>query len=132
MKQKWIKKDGQSFERVAANPVDEDQTNLKKFLDKPSMDVHDKKVVDAYKKRKHLNIKSIKSYKVTKGGNFATERTKFETELTSEMLRTGSWKNEKYKSYNFNAVGQPGTGGHLHPLMRVREQFREIFLEMGF
>lgn len=48
------------------------------------------------------------------------------------MIRTGAYKDTKFKSYNFNAEGIPGTGGHLHPLMRVREQFKEIFLEMGF
>ena len=132
MKQKWIKKDGDKFERVAENPVDEDQANLTKFVENPLLDVHDKKVVDQYKKRKHLNVKSVKSYKVEKGDNFATERVKFETELTAEMLRTGTWKNEKFKKFNFNAEGVPNAGGHLHPLLLVREQFREIFLEMGF
>jgi len=44
---------------------------------------HDNKVVEQYKKRKQLNIKSIKTYKVTKGTNFALERQKLETELTS-------------------------------------------------
>jgi len=48
------------------------------------------------------------------------------------MLRTGAWKESTFKAYNFNAEGVPGTGGHLHPLLLVREQFREIFLEMGF
>jgi len=88
--------------------------------------------VDQYKKRKHLNIKSIKSYEVTKGENFATERVKLETELTASMIRSGSWKDTKYKSFNFNAAGIEGAGGHLHPLMIVREQFKQIFLEMGF
>ena len=132
MKQKWIKKDGDKFERIAENPVDEDQTNLNKFLAEANLDVHPKKVVDQYKKRKHLIVKSVKSYKVTKGANFALERTKFETELTATMLRTGAWKDSKFKSYNFNAEGIAGQGGHLHPLLLVREQFREIFLEMGF
>ena len=132
LKQKWIKKDGDKFERIAQNPVDEDQTNLNKFLQNPSVDAHDKKTLDAYKKRKHLNVKTLKSYKVTKGENFATERKELETELTSDMLRTGDWKNATFKKYNFNALGVAGTGGHLHPLLAVREQFREIFLEMGF
>jgi phenylalanyl-tRNA synthetase alpha chain len=69
---------------------------------------------------------------VTKGANWALERTKFETELTAQMIRSGAWKDAKFKSYNFNAEGTAGTGGHLHPLLCVREQFREIFLEMGF
>ena len=46
MKQKWIKKDGNNFERIAADPKDEDKTNLNKFLDNPNLDAHDKKSVD--------------------------------------------------------------------------------------
>lgn len=65
---------------------------MKKFLENPVLESHDKKIVETYKKRKHLNVKSIKSYEVTKGKNFATERKKLETELTSEMLRLGTWK----------------------------------------
>ena len=71
MKQKWIVKDGGNFKRVAENPVDEDKANLKKFIENPNADGHEKKMVDQYKKRKHLNIKTIKSYKVVKGENFA-------------------------------------------------------------
>ena len=55
-----------------------------------------------------------------------------ETELTSEMLRTGDWKTKAFKRYNFEADAPMGHGGHCHPLMQVREQFKEIFLEMGF
>lgn len=83
MKQKWIVKDGGNFKRVAENPVDEDKTNLNKFLENNKADDHDKKVVDSYKKRKHLNIKSLKFYEVKKGANFALERVKLETELTA-------------------------------------------------
>ena len=132
MKEKWIAKEADKFKRVAENPVDQDKTNLNKFLADPKLESHEKKLVDQYKKRKHLNIKTFKSYQVTKGDNFALERTKFETELTAEMIRKGSWKDAKFKNYNFNAEGIAGTGGHLHPLLMVREQFREIFLEMGF
>ena len=132
MKEKWIKKEGDKFERIAENPEDKDKTQLCEFIKNPNLDLHDKKLVEAYKKRKHLNIKSIKSYKVAKGEHYALERTKFETELTAAMLRSGAWKDAKFKKYNFNAEGSADTGGHLHPLLMVREQFREIFLEMGF
>jgi len=67
MKMKWIKKEGDKFERIVENLVDEDKTCLNKFLEDPTLESHDKKVVENYKKRKHLNIKSIKSYKVLKG-----------------------------------------------------------------
>ena len=48
------------------------------------------------------------------------------------MLRTGAWKNLKFKNYNYQAVGAQLNGGHLHPLLQVREQFKEIFVQMGF
>ncbi|KAI3360174.1 hypothetical protein L3Q82_014496 [Scortum barcoo] len=44
----------------------------------------------------------------------------------------GSWKEKKFKPYNFEAMGVAPDCGHLHPLMKVRTQFRQIFLEMGF
>ena len=121
MKQKWIKKEGEKFERIAENPVDEDQTQLNAFLANPTLEAHDKKAVENYKKRKHLNVKNVKSYKVSKGANFALERIKFETELTAAMIRSGAWKDAKFKNYNFNSEGIASTGGHLHPLLLVRE-----------
>ena len=48
------------------------------------------------------------------------------------MLRTGTWKDTQFKKYNFSAEGLPVSGGALHPLLKVRSFFREIFLEMGF
>ena len=71
MKQKWIKKEGKGFVRVAEKIEDQDQKNLKSFVDNPMADSHDKKLVAEYKKRKHLNIKAIKSYTVSKGVQFA-------------------------------------------------------------
>ena len=55
-----------------------------------------------------------------------------ETDLTVDMIRSGAWKEAQFKKFNFNAQGQTPDGGHLHPLLKVRAQFREILLEMGF
>ena len=38
----------------------------------------------------------------------------------------------KFKPYNFTSLGANVGGGHLHPLMKVRKEFRMILLEMGF
>lgn len=70
MKQKWVKKNGNELERIAESPVDVDKDQLQKFIADPNPDSHEKKVIDNYKKRKHLNVKSTKSYKVTKGADF--------------------------------------------------------------
>lgn len=121
MKEKWIKKDGNQYEKIVAAPVDKEGQQLKNFLDNPDPDAHDKKQIDNFKKRKQLNVKSNKSYKVTKGPNFAVEKMDLETELTTDMLRTGDWKNKQFKKYNFDAETPMGQGGHCHPLMQVRE-----------
>uniref|UniRef100_A0A672QSE1 phenylalanine--tRNA ligase n=1 Tax=Sinocyclocheilus grahami TaxID=75366 RepID=A0A672QSE1_SINGR len=84
------------------------------------------------KKRKLLSEVTVKSYRITKGSSFSTTINKQETELTPEMIASGSWKEKKFKPYNFEAMGVAPDCGHLHPLMKVRTQFRQIFLEMGF
>uniref|UniRef100_A0A7N5ZS81 phenylalanine--tRNA ligase n=1 Tax=Anabas testudineus TaxID=64144 RepID=A0A7N5ZS81_ANATE len=52
--------------------------------------------------------------------------------LLSEFWSSGVWKIKKFKPYNFEAMGVAPDCGHLHPLMKERTQFRQIFLEMGF
>lgn len=45
---------------------------------------------------------------------------------------SGAWKKSSFKKYNFDAEGAPPASGALHPLMKVREEFRNIFFEMGW
>lgn len=89
-------------------------------------------LVTEYKKRKLLQEITTKSFILSKGPEYATTLTKLETDLTVDMLASGLWKDLKFKSYNFDALGAPPARGHLHPLLKVRTEFRQIFLEMGF
>lgn len=89
-------------------------------------------LVAEYKKRKLLQEITTKSFILSKGSAFATTLTKLETDLTVDMLASGLWKDLSFKSYNFEALGAPLPRGHLHPLLKVRSEFRQIFLEMGF
>ncbi|KAK2513731.1 LOW QUALITY PROTEIN: phenylalanine--tRNA ligase alpha subunit [Columba livia] len=84
------------------------------------------------KRRKLLLEVTLKSYWITKGSAFSTAVTRQETELTPDMIATGSWRARPFKPYNFSALGLPPACGHLHPLLKVRSQLRQIFLEMGF
>ncbi|XP_071952919.1 phenylalanine--tRNA ligase alpha subunit-like [Antedon mediterranea] len=84
------------------------------------------------KKRKLIVEVVVKSFKLTKGSDFSLSVSKLETDLTPEMISSGSWKEKNFKAYNFNAMGVMPVSGHLHPLMKVRAEFRQIFLEMGF
>lgn len=47
------------------------------------------------------------------------------------MGGSGAWKDASFKEYNFNAKGKQVVHGALHPLLKVRAQFRSILLEMG-
>ena len=66
------------------------------------------------------------------GPTYSTWGQKPLADLTHEMLVKGTWREAVFKPLNFNAAGKPPTGGALHPLMKVRSMFREIFFEMGF
>merc|ERR1712183_102957 len=91
--------------------------------------------VDDVKKvlqRKLVRKEVIKSYTVTKGEDFTMNIEKPEADLTSEMLASGAWKTANFKSYNFQALGISPASGCLHPLLKVRAEYRQIFLEMGF
>ncbi|XP_011879338.1 PREDICTED: probable phenylalanine--tRNA ligase alpha subunit isoform X2 [Vollenhovia emeryi] len=85
-----------------------------------------------YKKRKLLQEVVIKSMHLEKGPNFSTKVDKLEADLTSDLLVSGAWKDKKFKPYNFEALGASLQIGHLHPLLKVRQEFRKIFVEMGF
>lgn len=85
-----------------------------------------------YKKRKLLQEVVTKSFIISKGPEFSTTLKKLETDLTVEMLANGQWADLKFKAYNFDALGVPPECGQLHPLLKVRSEFRQIFLEMGF
>ena len=56
--------------RIAEILDDSEREQLRKYVEKPDLEQHDKKVVDQLKKRKLVNVVSQKYYKVTKGENF--------------------------------------------------------------
>jgi len=84
------------------------------------------------KKRKLVESKVIRDFVVSKGASYQLVRKKDATDITEEMLKNGTWATEKFKPYNLDALGTKPSGGTLHPLMKVRKEFREIFLELGF
>ena len=118
------------IKRKAENIEDTIKANLNK-IQTGQDDVSDKDKQD-YKKRKLIQEVTDKIYILTKGDNFSTSPQKAETELTPEMITSGSWKSSTFKPYNFNALGIHPPGGCLHPLLKVRAEYRQIFLEMGF
>merc|ERR1719342_816668 len=130
----WILLDKTSGKPVVKRKVDSIEDVIKKNLNlimEGSQDVTDKEKQE-YKKRKLIQEVTEKIYTITKGNDFSVNPVKAETELTPEMISSGAWKTAAFKPYNFDALGINPPGGYLHPLLKVRAEYRQIFLEMGF
>jgi phenylalanyl-tRNA synthetase alpha chain len=85
-----------------------------------------------------LSVKKDVKYrlKVTKEGKkvlkHGVDLTYTATQLTHEQLKTGSWKSLKFRSYDINAEHPETFPGKIHPLTRIIEEIRDVFLNMGF
>ncbi len=54
------------------------------------------------------------------------------TQLTPELIQTGNWRSYELKKYDVTLFAPKVYGGKLHPLTRIIEKIRNIFVEMGF
>jgi len=130
MKQGWIAFDKatQSVSRKVASPGEDKTQQALQAVKRGEVpaDIND------LKRRKLVAFSTLTLYAVSKGKRFATQRREVLGELTSDLLKSGEWASKEFKEYNFDALGTPPIAGTLHPLMKVRSQFRNILLEMGF
>ncbi len=53
-------------------------------------------------------------------------------QLTPEMIASGEWREGTFKSYDINLGVSAVHPGKPHPMQRVNEDTRRVFLEMGF
>lgn len=132
LKNDWIRKVNNNKFVKNVNEIDNDFTvnQLKEIRETGKLG--DEKLLADLKKRKLIKPKKLLHFSIEKGPQYSPELKTFEADLTTEMLQNGSWKSANFKQYNFDAVGVPPQGGALHPLLKVREEFRNIFFEMGF
>uniref|UniRef100_A0A0N4ZE13 phenylalanine--tRNA ligase n=1 Tax=Parastrongyloides trichosuri TaxID=131310 RepID=A0A0N4ZE13_PARTI len=135
MQNKWIAIDKSGGDVKLIRKVDnllEDpvRNELKVCLKDPSK--LSPNTIKELKKRKLLVEVTTKKVIVSKGPSFTTTIVKHEADLTPELIQSGEWKTKQFKKYNFDALGVPPSMGHLHPLLKMRSEFRNIFLQMGF
>ncbi len=141
VKSKWATLDKTSVSstpagvEVAKSGEDADAVLLRRMRADPRPEAFSTEEVNRMKKRKAVKVEKINYYEVSKGAEFKAIRKKAVGELTQEMLKTGEWEHLEFKGMKLNALGKVTGGeatGSLHPLLQMREQFREILLEMGF
>lgn len=158
MKNKWLKKQGESVLRVAEGITDETAG----VLGQVSSGNVDEEELKNLKRRKLVQQITRKSYKITKGPEYRPQRVRKMADLTKEMLGNkaevslsksfnssycllksklssfiqmgaGShWSDLSFKNVNLKSMGAPTLGGNYHPLLKVRAEFRRILMEMGF
>ncbi|RDA83770.1 hypothetical protein CP532_5192 [Ophiocordyceps camponoti-leonardi (nom. inval.)] len=129
-REKWISKSKDGKLIATADSV-QDTTRAQLQQIKESR-TGDGKVLSDLKKRKLIRMQKVITFRMAKGSKFALEMPKEETDLTADMLASGGWKTATFKPYNFKALGADQDAGALHPLNKVRHEFRQIFFEMGF
>jgi phenylalanyl-tRNA synthetase alpha chain len=54
------------------------------------------------------------------------------TDITPEILITGSWKDKEFLKYDISLPSAEIYGGKIHPYERIIQECRKVFLEMGF
>jgi phenylalanyl-tRNA synthetase alpha chain len=129
----WISKDGDKLiakVETASSVEDTTADQLKEIVKTGTLS--NKKDLADLKKRKLVIPTKIFKFSVEKGAEFALEIKQLETDITTEMLLSGAWKSASFKPYNFNSEGDLPSSGALHPLNKVREEFRQIFFSLGF
>jgi len=129
MKFKWIKQDKATISRLVDKAEDSVRPLLEKVKANQGLTEDEKKTLQG---RRMIQENTIKTYKVVKGPKYSPTFKKVATDITSAMLASGSWRDEIFKPFNLDTHGHPIEGGHLHPLMKVRAEIREIFIGMGF
>ncbi|XP_074584783.1 phenylalanine--tRNA ligase alpha subunit, cytoplasmic [Curcuma longa] len=128
-KNNWIEIAKGSVTRKVDAVEDKVKDLLKGIEDGKFVDGND---VEELLKRKLIGKQTWRGYKLRKGPKYVSKRKKAATDLTREHLQKGDWKDLEFKEYNLNAQGQPIQIGYLQPLLEVREEIQNIFLQMGF
>ncbi|KAM5384129.1 hypothetical protein ACJA88_003284 [Fusarium oxysporum] len=77
------------------------------------------------------SIEDVTQAQLQKIKETRTHEPKILTDLRKRKL-IKMQKTANFKPYNFKALGADQNAGALHPLNKVRHEFRQIFFEMGF
>ncbi|KAK6541359.1 Phenylalanyl-tRNA synthetase, beta subunit, cytoplasmic, variant 2 [Orbilia ellipsospora] len=132
-KEGWVKAHPEDRTKIISG-VDEINDTTRRALDTISLagSHSDAAIVADLKKRKLILAQKKIAFTIHKGSKFALEVLKEYTDLDADMLQSGKWQEVTFKPYNLRALGAPAMSGALHPLGKVRHEFRQIFFEMGF
>jgi phenylalanyl-tRNA synthetase alpha chain len=80
--------------------------------------------------------RKIRTLRLTPAGkdmiNHGIETCEEVGQLTSDLISSGQWRNVILKSYDVELAAEEIETGRYHPFMKIIDQSRRVFLEMGF
>ncbi|MGB9635950.1 MAG: hypothetical protein ACPL1Y_01705, partial [Thermoplasmata archaeon] len=121
------------------NEIKKREKFLKNLTEPKDENTLDKSMLSYFMKRKNLielRERTIRTIKITdKGMEIANKVHTIEEEvsqLTTEIIQSGRWKNLKLRKYDITRFTPPVYGGREHPLTQLTSAVRKIFLSMGF
>lgn len=124
-KNKWIKMENNQIVLSGTTIQDITQNLLRNY------NSISKEEFEELRKRKLVDINKKNIYKITRGENFDVKQKNIINELTTQNLFNIS-DTSLLKQYNFNLHGASRFFGSLHPLTKIKNEFKRIFIEMGF
>ena len=108
-------------------------------LNYESLNNEEKEYLNQLKKRKDflkIETKTIITIHPTKLGQLLIDAkidfSDLEEQLTSEMLKTGTWKGKTFRTYDLKAPVPEISGGRRHPVREAVNLIRDVYLSMGF
>lgn len=95
-----------------------------------------KKILETLEKRKLVETKPVTTTILSLSEQFpGIDQLEIVDEvsiLTPKMLADGSWRSARFKQYNIHTLSKDTAVGKIHPLMKILQETRRVFLEMGF
>ncbi|ESQ36306.1 hypothetical protein EUTSA_v10007412mg [Eutrema salsugineum] len=129
-KNKWVEVQANQVSRKVQHVEDKLKELLLKIQE--GKELHEDGIKFINERKKNLTeSRNWKGYSsIKKGPRYAPKRKNLSTTLTRGNVEI--WEELEFKEYNINAKGVPPESGHLQPLLKVRKQFKDIFVQMGF
>nr|MDO8115370.1 phenylalanine--tRNA ligase subunit alpha [Candidatus Sigynarchaeota archaeon] len=112
--------------------------NVEDPLDVREIPAEFKEYVEQFKKRKLITEKKYtkRTLHLTEiGKNLDSSKIgtlQEVTRLSTEMIKSGSWKDATLKAYDVTKPGAHLNAGKIHPVVEIINKVREIFFSMGF
>lgn len=92
----------------------------------------DEKILKELVKRKLIRVEELKKIKIQIIRKPEVELREKISDLTPEILLSGSWKDKEFLEYDIRIPSKELFTAKIHPYERIIRECRKIFLEMGF